>query len=254
MIDRLELVHFERGEHRGPNEGGCMMEWVSWLAGEPWSDNPTCVSPVIAAFCRTWNDHLPEEQRDPLLKPLARTVISTATGEADDQRRAWMCADWLIRTHLPAWCDLTPALAPHAAALRALAEIDSPQALEGAKGPLDVARVAAAAAAREAAWYAAREAAREAAWYAARAVARGAGGAAAGAGDAAGAAAGTAAWAATWAVAVAGIAARAAARAAARDAVWGAGAAAAGDSLASTVLALQASAVELVQRMCAVGR
>ena len=61
-----------------------------------------------------------------------------------------------------------------------------------------------------------------------------------------------AAWAAAWDAA--GAAAGAAARDAAWAAAWAAAWTAARDSLASTVSALQASAVELVQRMCAVGR
>jgi hypothetical protein len=92
------------------------------------------------------------------------------------------------------------------------------------------------------------------------------------AGDAAGAAAGDAAWAAAWAAAgaAAGAAAVAAARSAARtaaraaawaaagavagDAAWAAAGAAADKRLEPTVVELQASAVELLRRMCAVGR
>ena len=89
------------------------------------------------------------------------------------------------------------------------------------------ARAAAGDAARYAAWYAAWAAAGDAAWAAARA--------------AAWAAAGAAAWAAAW------DAARDAAGDAARDAARDA----AGDALRPTVEALQASALELVERMIA---
>ena len=93
------------------------------------------------------------------------------------------------------------------------------------------ARAAAGAAARAAAW----DAARAAAWDAARAAARAAAWDAAGA--AAGDAAGDAAWDAAWA------AARAAAGDAARAAAW--------DALKKTKTELQASAVQLVERMIA---
>jgi hypothetical protein len=117
-------------------------------------------------------------------------------------------------------------------------------------------------AARDAAWAAARDAARDAAWDAAWAAARAAAGdaawAAAGdaARDAARAAAGAAAWAAAGAAAwaAAGDAAWAAAGDAARAAAGAAAWAAAGDALAPTAETLQASAQDLVRRMCAVGR
>ena len=40
------------GAHDGPEDGMCVMEMVSFLAGEEWSDTPTCASPVIAhSYC-----------------------------------------------------------------------------------------------------------------------------------------------------------------------------------------------------------
>jgi hypothetical protein len=46
---------FAHGTHATPDEGRCAMEWVSYLAGEPHSDEPVCVSPVLRAFCTTLN-------------------------------------------------------------------------------------------------------------------------------------------------------------------------------------------------------
>ncbi|HUE25944.1 MAG TPA: hypothetical protein VMP89_04150 [Solirubrobacteraceae bacterium] len=37
------------GTHATPDDGRCAMEWVSYLAGEPHSDHPACVSPVLRA-------------------------------------------------------------------------------------------------------------------------------------------------------------------------------------------------------------
>ena len=53
----LETVRLESGSH-SPDGVFCAMEFVSYIAGEPWSDHPECVSPVIAAFMRNWNDSL----------------------------------------------------------------------------------------------------------------------------------------------------------------------------------------------------
>jgi hypothetical protein len=176
---------------------------------------------------RVWNDGIPDDaERTTLLKPLIPKLINTRGSKVLESRRATMAADWLVREHTVAWLRLAK-LDRQADALAALPEI-----VDFAQCPsLMPALTAARAAARAAAWAAARDAAWTAAWAAARAAAR----------DAARAAAWAAAWAAARAAARA--AAMAAARDAARDAAWAA--------IASTRLALQQSAVGLIERMCA---
>ncbi|MGE0289090.1 MAG: hypothetical protein AB7I42_22810 [Bradyrhizobium sp.] len=210
------------------------MELVAWLAGEPHTDHPACVSPVIAGFVRTWNDALPDADRTRILRPLLPALIGTATTDADERARARLATDWLIRTFTPAWLDAAH-LTEDAAALRSLPEVATVADIIGAQPVLDRTRRSAAAA-RAAAWDAAWAAARAAAWDAARAAAWAAARAAAGAAawDAARAAAWAAARAAAWdaagdaAGAAAWDAARAAAWAAARAAAWDAAGDAAG--------------------------
>jgi hypothetical protein len=55
------------GSHNHFGEGMCAMEAASYIAGEPWSDHPECVCPVIAAFLRNWNDSLPKSDRERLI-------------------------------------------------------------------------------------------------------------------------------------------------------------------------------------------
>src|SRR5262245_59049191 len=86
---KLETLVIAKGSHGSKEAGGCVMEWTSYLAGEPWSDHPRCVSPVIAAFLRRWNDDLGDADRQ-RLKPYIVRVIGTNTGPEDDERRAWM--------------------------------------------------------------------------------------------------------------------------------------------------------------------
>jgi len=208
------------GAH-SPNGKMCVMEAAAWMAGEPWSDRPKCVCPTIGAFMRSWNDSLPDDEtRGRLLKPLLPLIIDTAHGPEMSTVRSFMALDWLARTCAPAFLDLTPSLVQHAVTLRALAPIVDLKSARIAEPSLKAAwaaaRDAAGDAARDAAWAAARDAAWAAAWAAARAAAR----------DAAGAAA--------WA----------AARDAAGAAAW--------DALKSTVEAMQASAQDLVRRMCEV--
>ena len=210
LHDKLEqITTLARGKHN-EGEAMCAMEAVAWLAGEPWSDAPRCASDVIAAFVRSWNDALPDADRVRLLLPLLPDVIGTRTTDADDETRAWMATDWLVRVNAPAWLDLTPSLEAHAAALRALPQIMPSAVARDSQSVITAAWDAARDAASVAASVAARDAAMGAAWDAAS------------------------------------VAASVAARAAARAAAW--------DAPAPTVTTLQASAQDLVRRMCAVGR
>jgi hypothetical protein len=236
---RLEkLGSLKSGGHKGPDNGACVMEAVAYIAGEKWSDHPQCVSPVIGAFLRNWNDSLPSDaDRDRLLKPLIPKIINTRADDATEERRSYLALDWMIRTYLPAWLRFAK-LEDEADKVAALAPIADMETATAAAPVVQAANTKAAAA---------RDAARDAAWDAAWAAAWAAAGAAAGdaawdaAGDAAGAAAWDAAWDAAWA------AAWAAAGAAAGDAAWDA----AWDALAPTRDALQLSAVDLVERMAA---
>lgn len=91
-LDTLELGI---GSHPPPNNGlaaACVMEAVAYVTGEPWSDHPACVSPVIGQFLRSWNDGLPDSDRQ-MLKPYIVKVVGTNTGKADDETRAWMLTD-----------------------------------------------------------------------------------------------------------------------------------------------------------------
>jgi hypothetical protein len=237
------------------------MEAASYIAGEPWSDHPKCVCPVISAFMRAWNDGLPDGERTALLLPLLPKVLNTRGSDALAERRATMAADWLIRTHTVAWLRLAK-LDKQADLLCALPEITAfaqvpsiRPTIEAVRDDANAAWDAAGAAAWDAAGDAARAAAGAAAWAAAGAAAWDAAGAAsrAAAGDAARAAAWDAAWDAARAAARA--AAGAAAWAAAGDAAWAAAGDAAGAAaraaLAKTKSELQQSAVNLVERMCA---
>ena len=87
-------------------EGLCAMEAVAYLTGEPHSDQPACASPSIAAFIQTWSDGLPQEGRDQLILPLVPRMIGTHASEVLERRRIAMAADWLVRTHVPAWFRL----------------------------------------------------------------------------------------------------------------------------------------------------
>jgi hypothetical protein len=166
----LDTITLDKGSHQSKDEGGCILEWVSYLAGEPWSDTPECVSPVIRQFCITWNDQLPDADRTRLLRPFLLKVQGTNTGPEDDEKRAWVACDWLVREFTPGWLRRA-GLNDDAAVLAALPELTSTElcdaalpSIRKAQKKADAARDAAGAAAGAAA----RDAAGAAAWDAAR--------------------------------------------------------------------------------------
>ena len=225
-LNQLPTIHLDAGHHN-QGEEMCLLEAAAWVAGEPWTDHPQCVCPILATIGRNWNDALNDTDRDRILKPFIPQLIGTRATPAIETARSYLALDWTIRTSTPTWLHLA-GLHDEATALEQLTPITSPAtctaamtALRQAAKSADAARAAVWAAAGDAVWAAAGAAV----WAAAGAAVWDA------AGDAARAAAGAAVW--------------AAAGAAAGAAVW----AAAGAGLAPTVAVLQTSAADLYTRM-----
>lgn len=91
-----QTVRLSRGKHASPADGVCVMELASMLAGEPFGDSPQCVSPVIAAFLRTYNDGVGDERRQDLYAYAARSVGTRARARTE-QDRASECIAWAAR-------------------------------------------------------------------------------------------------------------------------------------------------------------
>jgi hypothetical protein len=168
----IEQLKLSRGSHVSPSNGlveACVMEAVSYVAGEPFSDHPDCASTVITSFLISWNDSMSDKDRQ-MLKPYIPRLVGTRTTAKDEETRAWMLTDWLARECAPAWMRLAGLIA-QAEALEALAPLTSTETARKAQPVLDASRAdsaAAGVAARVAAGDAARVAARVAARDAAR--------------------------------------------------------------------------------------
>jgi hypothetical protein len=63
-----QTIRLSKGKHASPSEGACVMELASMLAGEPFSDRPASVCPVIAGFMRAYNDRIDDERRQDLYR------------------------------------------------------------------------------------------------------------------------------------------------------------------------------------------
>ena len=175
----LDTLVLDGGSHSPGSDRMCVMEAVALLAGEGWTDHPACASPVIGAFLRSWNDSLPDDERQHLKQYIPRLVGSKGTDEQETDR-AWLATDWLIRVQAPAWLRLA-GMADQADLLAAMQPVN-PETCPSIMPALKAVRsdaAAARAAARAAAGVAAGVAAWAAAWAAARVAARDAAGAAA---------------------------------------------------------------------------
>lgn len=92
-----------RGPHHDPGSGACLMEATALLAGEPHSDRPASVHPVLAALARVVNDAVSDPAR-PALLALAPQLIGTAEA-GDDLHRALieLCCVTALPVALPIW-------------------------------------------------------------------------------------------------------------------------------------------------------
>jgi hypothetical protein len=73
------------------------MELVSVLNGEPWTDHPRCVDPVLAAVARTVNDAVAAPARERLVA-LAPQMIDTAPStEESAARLVARCAEHALK-------------------------------------------------------------------------------------------------------------------------------------------------------------
>ncbi|KAB8184701.1 hypothetical protein FH610_015920 [Microbispora catharanthi] len=80
-----------RGKHRNPSKGACFMEFASYLAGERWSDHPSCTHPLLAGLARLVNDHTSDAAR-PRLAELIPSVIGLTGDDPCLDARIALCS------------------------------------------------------------------------------------------------------------------------------------------------------------------
>lgn len=69
------------GKHNDPRDGACLMEYVSVLAGEKFSDRPSCTDRLLSHLARMVNDATSTPAR-PALARLAADMVGTARADA----------------------------------------------------------------------------------------------------------------------------------------------------------------------------
>ena len=98
-FNKLTVFSLDRGDHDKAEDGVCAMEAVAWLEGLPHSDQPECTCPVIAAYVRTINDNMPNDQRQRLVPYLPKLVGTVS--KQHEQKRAEYLAWQAIRVFAP---------------------------------------------------------------------------------------------------------------------------------------------------------
>jgi hypothetical protein len=86
------LPILSRGKHRSPRKGACFMELASFLAGERWSDHPSCTHPLLAALARHVNDRTSDVNRQRLAGLIPMVIGLTSDDPHVDALIALRCA------------------------------------------------------------------------------------------------------------------------------------------------------------------
>jgi hypothetical protein len=91
-----QTIQLSKGKHASPEQGACVVELASMLAGEQFTDHPTAVCPVIAAVLRSYNDRLDDGRRQDLYPYAARIVGTRGSAHLERMRLNY------LRTCVPA--------------------------------------------------------------------------------------------------------------------------------------------------------
>src|ERR1700758_932146 len=99
-----QTIKLSKGKHTSPDDGACVMELASMLAGEPFTDHPASVCPVIGSFLRSYNDSIDADRRQGLYEYASKVVGSRASARVQ-QARAARLAQWAgeMERSRPAW-------------------------------------------------------------------------------------------------------------------------------------------------------
>lgn len=65
MYDFMPVL--SKGAHKTPKDGACIMEMVSYVSGDEWTDMPACTDPLIAKIAQIVNDSLSNKDRHLIL-------------------------------------------------------------------------------------------------------------------------------------------------------------------------------------------
>jgi hypothetical protein len=100
-----QTIQLSKGRHASPDEGACVVELASMLAGEHFSDHPNSVCPVIAALLRNYNDRIDDRRRQDLY-PYAAKIVGTRGSVGLERARARHLSDLVPERRRGLWALL----------------------------------------------------------------------------------------------------------------------------------------------------
>ncbi len=103
-----QTIKLSKGKHSSPQDGACVMELASMLAGEPFTDHPDSVCPAIGSFLRAYNDSVGDGRRQDLYVYASRVVGSRGSIEVERARARRLVA-WEAARRSNRWSSLMPA-------------------------------------------------------------------------------------------------------------------------------------------------
>jgi hypothetical protein len=104
-----QTIKLSKGKHTSPEDGACVMELASMLAGEPFTDHPASVCPVIGSFLRSYNDAIDDRRRQSLYE-YASLAVGSRRSQRVQEARAARLSDWAEEMHRsrPTWFLRSP--------------------------------------------------------------------------------------------------------------------------------------------------
>ena len=106
--DYLKIIaetELKSGSHKSFKEGACILELVSYIANEPWSDHPQCACPVLTRFAIRYNDRVDDKQRQKMKEIIP--LLLNSRNKAMEVKRARFFGLKAVTVFLP---TLTEAL------------------------------------------------------------------------------------------------------------------------------------------------
>jgi hypothetical protein len=104
----------------------CVLELVSRLAREPWTDRPTCVHPVLGAVARAAHDHSSPAGRRALLPLAPRFLDTSCRGFEPSARLVALCVSTALTAGELTRDERLRLTAAHQTALHLLGSADKP--------------------------------------------------------------------------------------------------------------------------------
>jgi hypothetical protein len=97
-----QTIKLSKGKHASPDDGACVMELASMLAGEPFSDHPASACPVIGSFVRAYNDSIDDGRRQDLYA-LAARIVGSRSSISIQRARADRLTEWAFDMQSRHW-------------------------------------------------------------------------------------------------------------------------------------------------------